>query len=300
MRRRLFGRHGSSSSKADSLPTSRHSKEGVSSPPPAHSTKEKEKGKDKEKEKGKGKDKEKEKEKEEKDSSSMGSRGGRPRKSLDDGVSSSGKSGGGDRLSIFGTSFSGSLGKSRKPPPRYSTSYVQFFSSEFCGVVESYTFLSGSEERGSAERTSVFSVSRLHNGGGGRRSFSTRPSTPKWPSSHKENKEKAKTKPTPTASISEKDTREPTVLRKRTSSAPAPPMSGHANSNGVGIPLEEGKGMLEQIGKPDHSGWMRKKGERYNTWKSRYLVLKGDHIYWLKSSHKAVRWFLSYMSSYVC
>lgn len=33
---------------------------------------------------------------------------------------------GNDRLSIFGGAFSGSLSKSRKPPPRYSA-YVHFF-----------------------------------------------------------------------------------------------------------------------------------------------------------------------------
>jgi hypothetical protein len=46
---------------------------------------------------------------------------------------------------------------------------------------------------------------------------------------------------------------------------------------------------LEQIGEPDHQGWMRKRGERYNTWKSRYFVLKGPHFYWLKSGNASVR-----------
>ncbi len=39
---------------------------------------------------------------------------------------------------------------------------------------------------------------------------------------------------------------------------------------------------MEQIGEFDHDGWMRKKGERYNTWKLRYFVLKGPHLYYLR------------------
>jgi len=66
------------------------------------------------------KDKEKEKEKEkDKDVSSIATssstRHARQKKSIDNGRSG----GGGERLSIFGSAFSGSLGKSRKPPPRY-------------------------------------------------------------------------------------------------------------------------------------------------------------------------------------
>lgn len=41
--------------------------------------------------------------------------------------------------------------------------------------------------------------------------------------------------------------------------------------------------LLEKIGKPDHSGWLMKKGEKYNSWKQRYFVLKGVHLYYLKS-----------------
>jgi hypothetical protein len=53
--------------------------------------------------------------------------------------------------------------------------------------------------------------------------------------------------------------------------------------------FKSGQSILEQIGQPDHKGWMRKKGERYNTWKSRYFVLKGPHLYWLKSNNASVR-----------
>jgi hypothetical protein len=50
------------------------------------------------------------------------------------------------------------------------------------------------------------------------------------------------------------------------------------------------KSILEQIGKADFSGWLRKKGERYNTWKLRYLVLKGPHLYYLRSDSRTVCW----------
>lgn len=41
--------------------------------------------------------------------------------------------------------------------------------------------------------------------------------------------------------------------------------------------------LLEKIGNPDYAGWMSKKGEKYNSWKQRYFVLKGVHLYYLKS-----------------
>lgn len=99
MRHRLFGRS-HDSVKADSASNSRHSKETTLSVGPPTPDKEK----PKEKEKDKDKDT---------------TRHARARKSIDGGR------GGGDRLSIFGGSFSGTLGKSRKPAPKYS-SFVSF------------------------------------------------------------------------------------------------------------------------------------------------------------------------------
>jgi hypothetical protein len=40
---------------------------------------------------------------------------------------------------------------------------------------------------------------------------------------------------------------------------------------------------IAKIGQPDFSGYVKKKGERYNTWKTRYFVLKGAHLYYMKS-----------------
>ncbi|BGP29644.1 hypothetical protein JCM10296v2_001383 [Rhodotorula toruloides] len=41
--------------------------------------------------------------------------------------------------------------------------------------------------------------------------------------------------------------------------------------------------LMDKIGRPDHSGWMRKRGEKYNTWKMRFFVLKGVYLYYLKT-----------------
>jgi hypothetical protein len=41
--------------------------------------------------------------------------------------------------------------------------------------------------------------------------------------------------------------------------------------------------VLVQIGTPDLQGWIRKKGGHFSTWKNRYLVLKGAHLYWLRT-----------------
>jgi len=46
--------------------------------------------------------------------------------------------------------------------------------------------------------------------------------------------------------------------------------------------------VLLQIGTPDHEGWVRKKGGHFSTWKSRYLVLKGAHLYWLRTDSSMV------------
>lgn len=81
----------------------------------------------------------------------------------------------------------------------------------------------------------------------------------------------------------EKDTKEnPALLRKRTSS-----QDGGIPTRGMQA-LKPGQSILQQIGQPDHVGWMRKKGDRYNSWKQRYFVLKGPHLYILKSESKSV------------
>lgn len=68
----------------------------------------------------------------------------------------------------------------------------------------------------------------------------------------------------------------------------ATPQDGRGGSRGPNA-LKPGKSIVEQIGHPDHQGWMRKKGDHYNSWKVRYFIIKGPHLYILRSNSKAVR-----------
>ncbi|KAL0950372.1 hypothetical protein HGRIS_010337 [Hohenbuehelia grisea] len=164
-----------------------------------------------------------------------------------------------DRLSLFG-SISGGLGKSRKPPPRYSAAIDE------------------------PHEKSTLSLSRFTKKSTTPRTVSdTSPKTsPKFRdiASGKENKEK------------DKDAIHPSLLRKRAVSTPKSPDAAVASvvspkSPEVANGLKDGQSILEQIGEPDHNGWMRKKSDRYNSWKMRYFVLKGPHLYCLRSNSKA-------------
>lgn len=64
-------------------------------------------------------------------------------------------------------------------------------------------------------------------------------------------------------------------------SAPSPP----AQRLSVTSP-KAGETVLDKIGKPDHAGYMKKKGERYNSWKMRYFVLRGPHLYYMRSEQE--------------
>lgn len=100
--------------------------------------------------------------------------------------------------------------------------------------------------------------------------------------------EKEKNRPSP--SLREKSSKDPAVLRKRTSStsdvaARSPAFAAQAAG---APPIRPGKSVLEQIGTSDHNGWMRKKNDQFNSWRMRYFVLKGPHLYILKSNDKSV------------
>lgn len=86
------------------------------------------------------------------------------------------------------------------------------------------------------------------------------------------------------SSGSTKDKKDPSLLRKRTPTTPEFPHRASPDSNA----LKSGQTILTQIGTPDHNGWMRKKGDHYGSWKNRYFVLKGPHLYWLKSNAQTV------------
>lgn len=184
----------------------------------------------------------------------VGSRHSRKKRSLDGGR----EKGVGERLSLFGSTFP-AIGKSRKPPPKYS-------SPGGVGDVPSPV---------EKEKTPM-SLSRFYGGssrGSGKAHGDVDPKTPKSPES-----------------LKEKDGKESTLLRKRTGSdhgdkdAPVRAMTSS---------FKPGQSVLEQIGEPNHSGYMRKKGDRYNTWKLRYFILKGSHMYCLRSDSKSVRVYLN-------
>ncbi|KAL4256745.1 Polar growth protein [Pleurotus pulmonarius] len=166
-----------------------------------------------------------------------------------------------ERLSIFAGSFANTLGKSRKPPP------------------------STTQEEPVEKTSSSLSFSRLYGG--------KRPATSQGMGTS------PKTSPRLHDSISSRDLKEkdssvhPSLLRKRTVSASSPKFDTGSSASTLvptgrsGGSLKQGQSILEQIGDPDHNGWMRKKSDRYKTWKTRYFVLKGPHLYCLRSNSRA-------------
>ena len=199
-----------------------------------------------------------------------------------------------DRRSLFGTTFGGSLGKSRKPAPRYSTGYV---------LVENHTIIrvdgfepnrstdredddaSGKLEREKSTSTSASAFSRLYHIGDRKSSISKHSAVELGARQVALDKTKS-----PVASPTKvtKEDKDRALLRKRTSGGdvprspvPSPPTKGPG--------LVQGRSVLEQIGTPDFNGWLMKKGEHYNTWKNRYCVLKGHNLYWMRSSETTVR-----------
>ncbi|KAH8096600.1 hypothetical protein BXZ70DRAFT_945297 [Cristinia sonorae] len=175
-----------------------------------------------------------------------------------------------DRLSLFGNSFSGTLGKSRKPPPRLSTS------------------LDRPDNSKPEKQHSISTFSRIRHPE--RKGSGKRPSTSDGAPKLKDKKEDRRS----LSPIQDSHVRRESagVLRKRTASTSDSPRQSHSPNPAFlqptsGPTLKPGKSILEQIGTPDHSGWMRKKGDRYNTWKLRYFVLKGPHLYCLRNDSKA-------------
>ncbi|TDL30064.1 hypothetical protein BD410DRAFT_759246 [Rickenella mellea] len=154
----------------------------------------------------------------------------------------------GERHSIFGGSLIGSLSKSRKPAPRYSS-----FNSEEVHAEKSH-----------------LSLSRLYMGSQSKKGRpQSDPSSRKSDATIRRSNEKESDK--------ESKERDPAVLRKRTTS------QGELRPSEGALSLQPGQSVLDQIGEPDHCGYLRKRGERYNTWNTRYFVLKGIHLYYLKS-----------------
>lgn len=179
-----------------------------------------------------------------------------------------------ERHSLFGGTFTTSLGKARKPPPRISPSLI--------------------DNESPMEKPSSLNLSRLYSSkkSSGRPSTSdgSLSSTLRNPSRsdsldekrklREKEKEKAAEKPrgkdTDSQTLKEKES--PTTLKKH---------DGGPESQSRGpSTFMPGKNIIDQIGIPDHQGWMRKKGDHYNAWKVRYFVIKGPHLYILRSDDK--------------
>ncbi|KAG1752394.1 uncharacterized protein EDB91DRAFT_1343464 [Suillus paluster] len=154
-----------------------------------------------------------------------------------------------ERHSLFGGTFTTSLGKSRKPPPRITASLM--------------------DNDSPMEKTSSLNLARLY----GSKKSSGRPSTSDGSASS--------TLLNPSHSDSLDETRK---LREKSSEKLRD--ADRPNTQRERI-ISGRKSIIDQIGTPDHQGWMRKKGDHYNTWKVRYFVIKGPHLYILRSDNQS-------------
>lgn len=175
-----------------------------------------------------------------------------------------------ERLSLFGATFPTSLGKSRKPPPRITSTILDE---------------NGPTEKG--DKPSSLGLSRLYRKSAGRPSTSDGRLNSDDPF-RRDRVSPDKTKfPSPTGEAqSERDrgSKDSAALVKR----PRTLSTAGATKPSARVPatLTPGKSVIEQIGEADHTGWMRKKGDHYNSWKLRYFIIKGPHLYILRTSSK--------------
>ncbi|KAF8138820.1 hypothetical protein EV363DRAFT_1580521 [Boletus edulis] len=173
--------------------------------------------------------------------------------------------GGTERLSLFGGTFTTSLGRSRKPAPRVTSTLLEDSSPTEKSAPMSLSRLYSSRKTYGRVASDASTVGSPKNGsrisGEGKSFDKTREGTPKL-------------KPT--------ELKEDVPSRKQTGT----PQDGRAGSRGPNA-LKPGKSIVEQIGQPDHQGWMRKKGDHYNSWKLRFFIIKGPHLYILRSNSKA-------------
>jgi len=195
------------------------------------------------------------------------------------------------RLSFFSTS----IGRNRKPPPRYSVCVVFLFSllQLTIGTI-SYRDQAGDsvkrpesiQTNNSGVASDVFSSPNLSETERSKALANVlygdfRPPRPSTKAKEKEVSMLRKRTNSGSMSESLGATKHPTPL-----SASAAGPSGIAGAGGS-IKLKPGAKVLDQLrqtlGEADFSGWMLKKGERYNTWKMRFFYLKGPHLYYLRS-----------------
>jgi hypothetical protein len=144
------------------------------------------------------------------------------------------------------------------------------------------------------EKSSSLNLSRLY----GSKKSSGRPSTSDGSLSNTlrnpsrsdslDEKGKLKEKEKTSEKLRRKDADSQTLKEKESSTVPKKNADGpESQSRGPSL-FKPGKSIIDQIGTPDHQGWMRKKGDHYNAWKLRYFVIKGPHLYILRSDSKMV------------
>lgn len=132
------------------------------------------------------------------------------------------------------------------------------------------------------EKSSTLSLSRLYGG----RKTSGRPTTADGTTSYSSlrnlsHRDSLDEKKLLKEKLRDKDADKETVKGKELS------VALNTRNDGPGT-FQPGQSIINQIGSPDHEGWMRKKGEHYNTWKVRYFIIKGPHLYVLRSDNKTV------------
>ncbi|KAG1735024.1 hypothetical protein EDB19DRAFT_1638619 [Suillus lakei] len=177
-----------------------------------------------------------------------------------------------ERHSLFGGTFTTSLGKARKPPPRISPSLI--------------------DNENPMEKSSTLNLSRLY----GSKKSSGRPSTSDGSlsstlrnpsrSDSLDEKRKLREKERMFEKPRDKDADSQTLKEKESSTALKKHADGSESQSRGPSTFKPGKSIIDQIGTPDHQGWMRKKGDHYNAWKVRYFVIKGPHLYILRSDNK--------------
>ena len=140
------------------------------------------------------------------------------------------------------------------------------------------------EEPSSPDRNPLARLYHNHSGSNRKTSTRSSPGDSHFTLYTKDEKKRGK-RDSKDSSSSTKDKKDPSILRKRTTpTSPEFPHRGGPESNA----LKSGQTIMSQIGTPDHNGWMRKKGDHYGSWKVRYFVLKGPHLYWLKTNAQTV------------
>ncbi|BGP18900.1 hypothetical protein JCM10213_005515 [Rhodosporidiobolus nylandii] len=176
------------------------------------------------------------------------------------GGKSGAESGGGGKSSFFGATLPSLPGRSRKPPPRVPSALLL----DSDGTVPRARPRSGIQDR--AKRST-----RLFGAFGGGSGSDRSPTAV----------ESVRSRPSNSTLGTTSNARDaPTTMKPKEVDPATKEMFREKEE------IVRDGNLMDRIGRPDHSGWMRKKGEKYNTWKMRFFVLKGVYLYYLKSEQE--------------